>query len=83
MSKSKQTGKTAAENASATLRDRSTGNNSKSGAGSALSQRHAPTKETSSTVAHRASEVLRDDRTAAKSKSASGSALSQKPRGAR
>ena len=78
MSKSKETGSKAATSASKTLRDDSTGKDSKSGAGSAMSQAHAPGKETSSKAASSASDTLRDGRTNSSSKSASGSALSQK-----
>jgi hypothetical protein len=80
MSKGKQTGVRAASNASKTLRNKSTGADSKSGAGSAMSQTHAPGKETSKGSAGKASDVLRDARTSNTSKSASGSALSQKER---
>ncbi len=75
---SEQTGKKAASNASKTMRDKSTGGDSKSGAGSALSQTGAPGKETSGKAASSASDVLRDGRTNSSSKSASGSALTQK-----
>ena len=78
MSKGKETGAQAASNASKTLTDESTGPDSKSGAGSAMSQTHAPEKETSESAAGKASDVLRDGRTNKPSKSASGSALSQK-----
>jgi hypothetical protein len=81
MSDSKQTGAKAASNASKTLRDHSTGDDSKSGAGSALSQTHAPGRETSDAAASSASETLSDGRTSATSKSASGSALAQKSGG--
>ena len=75
---SEQTGKKAASNASKTLRDDSTGDDSKSGAGSAMSQAVSPNKETSEKAASSASDVLRDGRTNDASKSASGSALTQK-----
>ncbi len=81
MAKSKQTGAKAASNASKTLRDPETGTDSKSGAGSAMSQRRAPGKETSSDAASSASDTLRDGRTNESSKSAAGSAMSQKERG--
>ena len=74
----KQTRDEAATNASKTLRDRSTGDDSKRGAGSALSQSGATDKETSKEAASSASDVLRDGRTSSSSKSAAGSALSQK-----
>jgi hypothetical protein len=79
MSKGKQTGAKAASNASETLRDKATGDESKSAAGSAMSQRHAPGKETSPKAAGQASDTLRDGRTSKSSKSAAGSAMSQKP----
>lgn len=75
---SEETGKTAASNASKTMRDKSTGSDSKSGAASALSQTGAPGKETSQKAASSASDVLRDGRTSSSSKSAAGSALAQK-----
>lgn len=75
---SEQTGQKAASNASTTLRDESTGDDSKSGAGSAMSQAGSPNKETSERTASSASDVLRDGRTNNASKSASGSALTQK-----
>lgn len=78
MTKEKQTGKKAATSASKTLKDQSTGDDSKSGAGSALSQRKAPEKKTSEAAAESASEVLNDGRTSKDSKAASGNALSQK-----
>ena len=77
MAKAKTTGKTAASNASKTLRDRATSEKSKSAAGSALSQTKAPGKTTSKSAAHAASEVVTDGRTSKTSKSAAGSALSQ------
>lgn len=73
-----QTGKEAASSASKTLRDESTGDKSKSAAGSALSQTDAPEKGTSDMAASNASEVLRDGRTSSSSKSAAGSTLTQK-----
>jgi hypothetical protein len=77
---SKETGPKAASNASKTLRDDETGRDSKSAAGSAMSQSKAPQKETSSKAAGSASDTLRDGRTNHPSKSAAGSALSQKPK---
>ncbi len=74
----KQTGKKAATSASKTLKDKSTGDDSKSGAGSALSQRKAPKKKTSEPAAKKASKVISDKRTSKASKTAAGSALSQK-----
>ena len=79
MTRSKQTGPKAATAASKTLRDSSTGDDSKSAGGSALSQRKAPGKETSAQAAESASATLRDDRTNRSSKAGAGSALSQKP----
>lgn len=75
---SEQTGKEAASNASKTLRDESTGDDSKSAAGSALSQAGSDNRETSDEAASSASDVLRDGRTSDASKSAAGSALTQK-----
>ena len=80
MTRVKQTGAKSASDASKTLRDGSTGSDSKSAGGSALSQRKAPGKETSSKAAGSASDTLRDGRTNRSSKGAAGSALSQKPR---
>ncbi|RQZ38921.1 hypothetical protein DIE16_14265 [Burkholderia sp. Bp9090] len=76
--KSKVTGPKAAQSASQVLSNGSTGKNSKTAAGSALSQVAAPKKVTSSSAASSASQVLRDGRTSAASKSAAGSALSQR-----
>ena len=73
----KTTTKSAASNASKVLASKSTGSNSKSAAGSALSQTKAPNKTTSKPTATKASQVLRDGRTSKASKSAAGSALSQ------
>ena len=78
MADNKQTGSKAASNASKTLRDPATGDDSKSAAGSALSQSDAKDKETSSEAASSASDTLRDGRTNESSKSAAGSALSQR-----
>lgn len=78
MPKEKQTGQKAATSASKTLQNESTGKDSKSGAGSAMSQRKAPEKKTSDAAAESASDVLKDGRTNKDSKAASGSALSQK-----
>jgi hypothetical protein len=73
-----ETGKKAASNASATMRDRETASKSKSAAGSALSQRKSARSDTSPAAAKKASSTLRDGRTSAASKSAAGSALAQK-----
>lgn len=73
----KETGSEAASSASKTLRDGRTADDSKSGAGSALSQKGTD-KETGSEAATSASKTLRSDDTGADSKSSSGSALSQK-----
>ena len=77
----KETGKKAASKASGVMRDGATSTKSKSAAGSALSQRNAPSKDTSAKAARKASSTLRDGRTSTESKSAAGSALSQKRRG--
>lgn len=74
----KVTGKKAASSASRTMTDRSTGNASKSAAGSALSQTKAPKKQTSPKAASAASKTLRDGRTSKASKASAGSALAQK-----
>lgn len=75
----KHTGQEAASDSSDVLRDGRTGNDSKTSAGSALSQadKHSD-KTTSDQAAGAASDVLRDDSTGDKSKAAAGSALSQK-----
>lgn len=78
MTKGKTTGSKAASNASETLTNNSTGSQSKTAAGSALSQTGAPGKTTSKSAAHSASKVVSDGRTGKASKSAAGSALSQK-----
>ncbi len=78
MTKGKTTGHKAASNASKTLTNESTGSQSKSSAGSALSQANAPNKTTSKAAAHSASKVVSDGRTNKASRSAAGSALSQK-----
>lgn len=78
MTDNKHTGDTAATNASKTLRDDDTGADSKSAAGSALSQ-SSTDKSTSADAASSASGTLRDGRTSDTSKSAAGSALSQTP----
>ncbi|HEX8432465.1 MAG TPA: hypothetical protein VF625_14340 [Longimicrobium sp.] len=75
----KHTGKEAAANASDVLRDGRTSSDSKTSAGSALSQADKSSdKSTSEAAAKSASDVLQDDQTGEKSKSAAGSALSQK-----
>jgi hypothetical protein len=78
MASNKITRSNAAQAASAVLKGKSTGTNSKSAAGSALSQTNSPKKVTSKSAATAASAVLRDNRTSAASKSAAGSALSQR-----
>lgn len=80
MPKGKQTSTSAAKSASKTLSSKSTGKNSKSSAGSALSQKDSPQKKTSAPVAGKAAKVLDDKRTSKTSKTAAGSALSQKER---
>ena len=77
----KETGKKAASKSSDVLRDSSTSTKSKSAAGSAMSQRKAPSKDTRAGAASKASSTLRDGRTSGRSKSAAGSSLSQKKRG--
>jgi hypothetical protein len=77
---SKVTSQPVAKKASQTLSSGSTGNTSKSAAGSALSQTDAPKKQTSPSAATAASKTLTDGRTSAASKSAAASALSQTPR---
>ena len=77
MANTKTTGSKAASAASKTLQSNSTGVNSKTAAGSALSQTNAPKKQTSAPAASAASKVLSDGRTSAQSKTAAGSALSQ------
>ncbi len=67
-----------AKSASKVLKDPNTGNNSKTAAGSALSQSNNAAKSTSHKAASSASKVLKDGRTSKDSKSAAGSALSQK-----
>ncbi len=79
MAKSKITRSEASKNASKALRNKNTGSNSKTAAGSALSQTKAPKKVTSQEAASKASQVLRDKRTSKESKSAAGSALAQTP----
>jgi hypothetical protein len=78
MAKNKITGGKAASSASKALRSQETGDKTKTAAGSALSQTHAPKKSTSSAAASAASRVLRDGRTSKESKSAAASALAQK-----
>lgn len=77
----KSTSKKVATKASEALQNEDTGHNTKSSAGSALSQRNAPQKKTSEDAAESASKVLQDGRTADDSKSVAGSALSQKESG--
>ena len=77
----KVTGRKAGTAASKTLRSKSTGKDSKTAGGSALSQRKAPKKTTSKRAASAASKTLRDGRTSKTSKSAAGSALSQRETG--
>lgn len=78
MVKPKTTGKKAAKAASKTLRTPSTGKDSKTAAGSDLSQTKAPKKTTGKKAATSASKVLNDGRTNATSKTAAASDLSQK-----
>jgi len=79
MAEKKVTGKKAASNASQTLKDGSTGKDSKKAAGSALSQTKSPKKQTSPEAAKAASKVMRDGRSSKTTKSAAGSTLSQTP----
>lgn len=75
----KHTGKEAAGDSSDVLQDGRTGGDSKTSAGSALSQADTSShKTTGDGAASAASNVLRDDSTGGKSKAAAGSALSQK-----
>lgn len=79
MATPKTTGKEAAGHSSDVLKDGRTAKDSKSSAGSALSQADKGSdKKTSSKVAGQASAVLQSASTGEKSKSAAGSALSQK-----
>lgn len=74
----KHTSKPAATAASKTMTDGRTSEESKSAAGSALSQADQETnKSTQPKAAHNAAEVLDSEDTGAKSKTAAGSALSQ------
>lgn len=75
--KSKMTSPQAAAAASRVLNSPSTGNASKTAAGSALTQSRTRGESTSPKAATAASQVLRDGRTSAASKTAAASALSQ------
>lgn len=77
MANTKTTGSKAATSASKVLQSNATGTNSKTAAGSALSQTRAPRKQASAVAATAASKVLQDGRTSAQSKSAAASALTQ------
>jgi hypothetical protein len=75
----KHTSKEAASDSSDVLQDGRTGGDSKTSAGSALSQADQDSNKTASDhAAGAASDVLRDENTGDKSKTAAGSALSQK-----
>lgn len=75
---SKHTGKEAASDSSDVLKDGRTADDSKSAAGSALSQADKKTnKTTGDDAAEKSSKVLQDEDTGDKSKTAAGSALSQ------
>lgn len=74
----KSTGPKAAAEAAKVLASKNTGNNSRTAAGSALTQSRTNSERTSARAATAASKVLRDGRTSAASKSAAGSALSQR-----
>lgn len=73
----KKTSNHAASSASDVLTDGRTSDDSKSAAGSALSQVNGG-RSTGDAAAHAASETLQSDDTGKKSKTAAGSALSQK-----
>lgn len=74
----KHTGKKAASDSSDVLKDGRTADDSKTAAGSALSQADKSShKTTGDDAAEKSSEVLRDEDTGDKSKTAAGSALSQ------
>lgn len=74
----KKTGKKAASDSSDVLKDGRTADDSKTAAGSALSQADKDShKTTGDDAAEKSSEVLRDEDTGDKSKTAAGSALSQ------
>ncbi|TYT27253.1 hypothetical protein FZO89_13860 [Luteimonas viscosa] len=75
--KSKMTTPKAAKAAAKVLASNSTGRNSRTAAGSALTQSRTRGEATSARAASAASKVLRDGRTSAASKTAAGSALSQ------
>ncbi len=76
----KQTSDSAASDSSDVLRDGRTAGESKTSAGSAMSQagEGGKDKSTSEDAASDASDTLQDDSTGDKSKTAAGSALSQK-----
>lgn len=74
----KKTSPEAAKAAGKVLASPSTGKNSKTAAGSALTQTDRGAEKTSPRAATAASKVLRDGRTSKDSKTAAGSALSQK-----
>jgi hypothetical protein len=74
----KHTGKKAASDSSDVLKDGRTADDSKTAAGSALSQADKNShKTTGDDAAEKSSDVLRDGDTGDKSKTAAGSALSQ------
>ena len=72
------TGHSAARAASRVLDNPSSGRNSLTAAGSALTQSRAPKERTSAPAATAASQVLRDGRTSPASRTAAASALSQR-----
>lgn len=79
MSNSKHTGKEAASAASDVMQDGRTADDSKSAAGSALSQADKSSdKSTGDAAASKASDNLQSDDTGDKTKTSSASALSQK-----
>lgn len=79
--KSDTTSKLAVMAASRILYSSNLSKAAKSAAGSALSQRLAPSKSTSSIVATAASKVLRSESASKSSKTAAGSALAQRLNG--
>ena len=80
--KSKHTSSEAAGAASKVLRDGRTSDDSKTAAGSALSQANKKVNKTSGSVAaEKASTILQDENTGKNSKTAAGSVLAQKNKG--
>lgn len=79
MAKREVTSKRAASAASKVLRSKNSSKTVKSAAGSALSQRKAPTKVTRTKAGTAASKTLRSSRSSKSAKSSAGSALTQRP----